>query len=181
MNTRSFLVLILTVAVCSDTASSAQQREDLLYQFVVRLAPPLLHSAADAGLWDWDNLRLDLDRNPYLVRGDFNGDGQNDVAAYVHIKDSNERGLAIVHSTLDTVFLFTEGKPQTQMIGEYFRVLRVGTLIRPFPKTELAKPGDYDETPFRLEREAIEVNYFGKSSSLWYWANGRYINIPLFD
>ena len=148
---------------------------------LARLVPPiLLKKAKESGLWDSNRLTPNFSSNPYCVRGDFNGDGENDLAVYVLVGTSQERGLAVIHSTLDTLFIFTEGKPQRFHIGEHMRVVPKGTHIRPFPKSELAAPPDYDDTPFTLEREAIDVHYIA-SSSLWYWNGTKYINIPISD
>lgn len=145
-----------------------------------RVPPVMLKKVQESGLWDSNRLTPNFSSNPYCVRGDFNGDGENDLAVYVLVGTSQERGLAVIHSTLDTLFIFTEGRPQRFHIGEQMRVLPKGTYIRPFPKSELATPSDYDDTPFILEREAIDVHYIA-SNSLWYWNGTKYINIPISD
>ena len=42
--------------------------------------------------------------NPYYIRGDFNGDGEMDVAFWVRNAETQQRGVAMVHSTLSYTF-----------------------------------------------------------------------------
>ena len=44
-----------------------------------------------------------------------------------------------------------------------------------------AEPPPYDDRPFVLEHDAIEVQYVGKSSGLYFWRDGRFQYVPLSD
>lgn len=138
------------------------------------LAPELIQDAYSYGLLDKEDLIPHIYPNPYYVRGDFNGDGENDIAFYVLRSErrTGRWGLVIVHSTLDTVFVFGAGarNPRgSNYTGEYMRVLRKGTVIRPL----LQDPIRHGE-PIELKTEALSVHFFAKSSGVYFWENGSY-------
>jgi hypothetical protein len=173
-----YIAPFAALSIAAASLSASQERS--LTELAVRwgLGPELIGSAVAAGLWDQGAMDLDLSKNPYYIRGDFDGDGENDVAAYVQVKPAGEAGLAIITAALDTVHLF---KASEDFVGEYFRVVPAGTLIHPLPRAALHAPRPYDDTPFRLDTEAIEVHYIGKSSGLYYWKGGQFLHVPLSD
>lgn len=88
---RSSLVVLLCAGFGS--AASAQDRVgDHAIGNLPRWAQRALHE--DAGLGRYE---LFLGLNPFYVSGDFDGDGQLDVAVQVTEEDSAKRGIIILH------------------------------------------------------------------------------------
>lgn len=161
------------------------------------LAPPLIDRYADEGLWDDARLELDLARNPYYVRGDFDGDGSFDLAVYVLVVPEQVRAIAVLHGSVDVLRLFSERRDRSPgpyfpddgrveeveigYVGEHFRILGAGTRIAPFPCSELGNRQACDDEPFTLPHEAFEAVYLGKSSVLWVWRDDRYVLVTTSD
>ena len=159
-----------------------------------RMAPPLVHRYAEEGLWDWDRLILDLRKNPFYVRGDFDGDGATDVAVYVLVRPNDVQGLVVLHGSVDKLRLFVKhespdtlfspGHPRIEVIdptigaagvGSYLRIEAVGTRIEPWPCSELGNYPGCEDAPFTLQHEAFETHYRGRSAALYVWRGDRYV------
>ena len=163
-----------------------------------RMAPPLVHRYAEEGLWDWDRLILDLRKNPFYVRGDFDGDGATDVAVYVLVRPNDVQGLVVLHGSVDKLRIFAKhenpdtlffpGHPRIEVIdiaisagvGEYVRIEAVGTRIEPWPCEGARYPG-CEEGPFTLQHEAFETYYTRRSSELYVWRRDRYVRFVTGD
>ena len=148
-------------------------------------------AAETAGLWSSEEFSFEPQMNPYYLRGDFDGDGRNDVAAWVRRISDGRRGLAIVHATLDAFHLFGAGEPLwPEMSGTAgdpgnafwvisWRVLPVGYVEQSLYTTN-ESIGVRAGEPFRFEHEAIEF-YYDKSAFVLYWSGGRYHVIVTVD
>ncbi len=170
--------------------------DSMTYSSIRAMAPPLIHRYADDGLWDWDRLVLDLRKNPFYVRGDFDGDGATDVAVYVLVLPRGIQGLAVLHGSVDKLRLFAKhespetpffpGRPRIEeidegFVGEYLRIYVAGTRIEPFPCSELRNPPGCDDEPFVLHHDAFQANYLGKSSAVFVWRVDRYVRVVTSD
>lgn len=167
------------------------------YSMIRAMAPPLIKTYGEEGLWDWDRLVLDLRMNPFYVRGDFDGDGAADLAVYVVVPPHAVRGVAVLHGSVDKLRLFTERRdspegpylPQrprieeleTGFVGEYLWLRAAGSQIQPIPCSELRNRPDCDDRPFTLENEAFEANYLGKSAVLYVWRGEQYVLVTTSD
>ena len=99
--------------------------------------------------------RKDNPDYPYLTKGDFNGDGQADMAALVKTKDKAEYQLAILLGqplSKDRIIFWKED----------IDICAVST----YPKGELA---GMDQPPFHLKADAINVEYFERATLVIYW------------
>ena len=92
---------------------------------------------------------------PYLTKGDFNGDGQADLAALVKTKDKAEYQLAILL-----------GQPMSQDRISFWKEDIEVCAISTYPKGELA---GMDQAPFKLKGDAINVEYFERATFVIYW------------
>ncbi len=140
--------------------------------------PALVRKAIESGLWpEGIHYEILTDWNPYYLRGDFNGDGEMDVAVQVRDTSNREKGLVIVHSSLDTlhaIFRSTVGRGPIAN-ASFIRVIRKGTEIRPFSE-------DRDKrVPFTLVGDALEASWRGPYSGAFYWKDGAYRWITLSD
>lgn len=92
---------------------------------------------------------------PYLTKGDFNGDGQADMAALVKTKGKAEYQLAILLGqplSPDRIIFWKED----------IEVCAIST----YPKGELA---GMDQPSFKLKGDAINVEYFERATLVIYW------------
>ncbi|MFC1559202.1 hypothetical protein ACFL39_01290 [Gemmatimonadota bacterium] len=119
--------------------------------------------------------------NPFYLRGDFNGDGENDVAVWVRDAASETPGVLIIHSTLDTIYVYGAGRPRppgnspdyTRVWVDAWRVIRPG-YVEDHPFGTIPEIGVTEGKPFTFERETLEFGHLGKSAFVFYWANGQY-------
>lgn len=163
-------------------AAGAQNLAEELYESLLRTVDPdLIQRAEELGLYDRDALPVLRAMNPFFIRGDFNGDGALDVAFWVQNRGTGERGVAIVHSTLDRMYLFGAGQPHPNApVGSSTEVSVDAWHLVPRGRTEAHPFGDVPEigvsegVPFTFERETLEFVHLGKSAFVFYWANGRY-------
>ena len=92
---------------------------------------------------------------PYLTKGDFNGDGQVDMAALVKTKDKAEYQLAILL-----------GQPLSKDRIIFWKEDIDICALSTYPKGELA---GMDQPPFQLKADAINVEYFERATLVIYW------------
>ncbi len=142
--------------------------------------PALLKKAKELGLWP-EGIRYEIlwESNPAYMRGDFNGDGEFDVAILVRDTSNREQGIVIIHSSFDglhTIFPSTESG-QGGGITNPTRILIIpkGRVLRPFSDHE---PKDQIE----LTADAIWAGWPGAPySGAWYLRDGRYHWVTLSD
>ena len=182
---RSWVLALLGVAVLMVAADARGSRQDTGHQMLERWRsyydPLLIFKAEEKGIFSREEFPVLREVNPYYLRGDFNGDEQLDVAFWVRSKDDGTPGIAIIHSTLDTVYVFGAGQARpTGGSDSYKRVscdtwhlLSQGT-VEPSPYGDLPDIGLTEGEPFTFERETLEFVNFGKSAFVFYWANGKY-------
>jgi hypothetical protein len=109
----------------------------------------------------------------FAALGDFNGDGRMDVA--LHGRDSTRALIVVLLTEADSVRVVTlndrplaldRGMPR----GEYISLVRRGVI----PADTIDGDG-YEKVPVRLDRDAFELVYWQKASTLYYWRNGRFV------
>jgi hypothetical protein len=174
-------------------ASAQAQRGDSSAQAIYDSAlsafdPDLLRKAEERGLYDRTELPVFRGMNPFFMRGDFNGDGELDLAFWVRDTKTQERGIAIVHSTLDRLYVFGAGRPRpppaepntTTLDVDAWHLLPAGH-TEPHLYTGVPALGLTAEQPFTFERETIEFVHLLKSAFAFYWAGGQYWEIWTAD
>ena len=146
----------------------------------------LIRQAEKIGLWPSGKYPLHTTMNPYYLRGDFNGDGENDVAFWISEETTGKTGLAIIHSTLDSLYLFGAGSASpegedTLAVGNWrtWFVRRKGSVDTPY--NSIPEIGVEKEKPFRFDRESVEIISIGQSGFALYWAKGAYHVIWTMD
>ena len=145
-----------------------------------RREPELVLKAREQGFWP-EGIRYEIlwEKNPAYLRGDFNGDGEFDVAVLVRDTSNREKGIVVIHSTLDTLYTIFDSTPPSGESGikNPSRILLIpkGKVLRPFPEPE---PKD----PIELKTDAIWAGWPGAPySGAWYFTEGRYVWITLSD
>lgn len=150
-------------------------RENMWRQFY---DPYLIRQAVMMGLYSHDTLPILREKNPFFMRGDFNGDGGMDVAFWVYNPEDSLKGVAILHSTLDTLYVFGAGHLNPTGRGNYiggslWHLLPVGH-VESHPLSTIPEAGVVEGEPFTFKRETPEFVVLGKSAFVIYWAEGRY-------
>lgn len=131
---------------------------------------PLTYAHASLERWVLDALYHDASRdqvelfyklNPYYQRGDFDGDGQVDVALQVIETKTGKRGIAIVHRADRSVHIIGAGRPLGDR-GDDFSWLWAWRVERP----------DHLRARLPGTREALHVEK-PESASGWVIWNGE--------
>jgi len=144
--------------------------------------PQLIEEARKEGLWP-EGIRYEIIResirNPYYLRGDFNGDGEFDIAVLVRDTSNREKGIVIIHSTLDSLHALFPSTIPPGTGGETSpgRILLI-------PKGESLKPWPLPEPKplIELKADAIWAGWPGAPYyGAWYFTEGRYVWVTLSD
>ena len=187
---RTILVLGFWATFSCAMPSEAQQADaQQVYESMLgNLDPDLLREAERRGLYNRDALPVSRDMNPFFLRGDFNGDGGQDIAFWIENRETRERGVAILHSTLDRLYVFGAGQPLPEPGGSASTEVRVDAwhLISPgrveaHPYGDIPAIGVTEGQPFTFERETLEFVYLERSAFVFYWANGQYWHFATAD
>jgi hypothetical protein len=140
------------------------------------------------GIYNRDALPVLRDMNPFFLRGDFNGDGELDIAFWVLNRETQERGVAILHSTLDRLYVFGAGRSLPEPQGGESTAINVDAWhLVPRGSVESHPYGDIptialtEGQPFTFERETLEFVCLGKAAFVFYWANGQYWHFVTAD
>ncbi len=173
---------LLALAALRVSVLEAQDRaQQIMEQMLAGWDPYLIHEAEELGLYDREALPVFRGMNPFFLRGDFNGDGGMDVAFWVREPESGLTGVAILHSTLDTLFVYGAGRPGPSPDGEMPNEGRVDTWhvipaghVKEHHYGNIPSIGVVEESSFTFERETLEFVFLGKSAFVFYWADGRY-------
>lgn len=142
--------------------------------------PDLVQKAQEQGLWP-EGIRYEIlwETNPAYMRGDFNGDGEFDVAVLVRDTSNREKGIVIIHNTLDglhTIFPSTESGTGGGITNP--------TRILIIPKGEVLTPFSESgaKAPIILNTDAIWAGWPGAPyTGAWYFKDGRYVWVTLSD
>ena len=152
------------------------------------LDPDLIREAERLGIYDRAALPVSRAINPFFLRGDFNGDGELDVAFWVQNRETEERGIAVLHSTLDRLYVFGAGQSLPEPRGRDSTSLNVdawhlvpGGTVESHPYGNISAIGLTEGEPFTFERETLEFVYLGKAAFVFYWANGQYWQFATAD
>ncbi|MFC1595445.1 hypothetical protein ACFL3X_00860 [Gemmatimonadota bacterium] len=187
MNVRTALIMGILlisggIAVSAATGDSAALQE--VPPMAIYAPDRILFNAERSGLWSPSTYPLNFEINPFYLRGDFNGDGANDLAFWVTEASSGKRGIAIIHSTLDTLWVFGAGHlfqdyGADQIWVDTWYVLPKGTKLN--PRRSIPEVGFEEGKEFIFKQEAVSPMMVAKSSFAIYWHNGRYHYIPVSD
>ena len=169
------------VLVGGAIASPRQSAQEILENMLSHLDPHLIRQAEENGLYDRAEYPVLREINPFFLRGDFNGDGGMDIAFWVTEKATGLPGVAILHSTLDTLFVFGAGhrRPcpsQSENVGirvDTWHLLEVGH-VEDHPYGDIPEIDLTEASPFTFKRETLEFVHLGKSAFVFYWAEGQY-------
>lgn len=114
--------------------------------------------------------------NPFYLRGDFNGDGPNDVALLFRALDTRRVGIAIFHAGLNQVFV-VGGDEDNLPDGVDLRRIDAWTV---YTDREIPQ-GATDEPPPRVHGESIHAQRSGLPSGLIYWNGSGYRWYPMAE
>lgn len=123
--------------------------------------PSWAHAVVAGGALERD-FDLRVASNPFLLHGDFDGDGRTDVAAWVERRDEpSETGVVIVHRA-----------------GGAHLVLGGGPNWELYPREVARDPG---ETVPTLRGDALLLVKPEATSTLIYWDGAAYVSLPFGD
>jgi len=108
--------------------------------------------------------------NPFYLRGDFDGDGEMDFAFLVIQNKTKKKGIAIMHSGSNKIFIVGAGRPCGNG-GDDFRWMNIWS-VYPRGKVEL-RVGK--TTIPNLCGEALHVEKSGSASGLILWDGKKYV------
>lgn len=175
-------IVIVLLIIATDTTAIMTYGQDPP-PMAIYAPDRILWRAERSGLWSPDIYPLDFDINPFYLRGDFNGDGENDLAFWVREEASGKKGIIIIHSTLDSLYVFGAGRHFTdwdRIDTDTWNVISKGTIFDRLWRSE-PELGIEEGKPFQFENEAVSPTYIAKSSFAIYWKDGKYYRIPLAD
>lgn len=94
---------------------------------------------------------------PYIVKGDFNADGEKDVAALVKERKGNNYQLAIILRNVN----------KTEKSDYHFWKEDIDlAAVELFPKGEIMNP---EASPVKMAGDGITVEFYEKASFVIYW------------
>ena len=105
--------------------------------------------------------------NPFYLRGDFDGDGKPDFAAFITKKDSPDKDIVIFNSGSQHIFVIGEG---TDSSPEHFNRIDNWQVI---PVGSPAQPNI--EVIRKLHEECIHMGVFEDGGGVLYWNGKEYI------
>ena len=105
---------------------------------------------------------------PHVLKGDFDGDGNNDIALTLVRRSDNKRGLAICSTDAQLVILGMSGQMGEHLSAAYFDHIDWWALHQKGPVGQ----GIEENIPPTLFGDAIIIGKEGASSALIYW-NGE--------
>ena len=121
-------------------------------------------------------LNIDNTLNPFYLECDLNGDSILDVALFVSEKDSNKKGILIIHGNTFVAFLLGAGA-KFDNTNDDFQWLKVWKLYRDTIAYETTFTEDMDilgSKPVKLSFVAIEVAPSEGASNLIIWDGMKY-------
>src|SRR6266516_3478785 len=113
---------------------------------------------------------LSFRMNPFYLRGDFNGDGNTDVAFLVQHRSTRKIGIAIVHGATDKVIILGAGV----VIGNGGDDFEWMDCWRVLSKDSAAREGGKTNAP-DFRGDALFVEKSEAASALIYWNGKRYV------
>ena len=103
-----------------------------------------------------------------------------DIAIWITKKDTDLRGVAIIHSTLDTMYVFGAGEPgyygrrnRPEVDCDTWHLIPAGTVAE-FTLTSIPEIGIEEGKPITFDQETLQFVYLARSSYVLYWAKGKY-------
>ena len=107
--------------------------------------------------------------NPFYIEGDFNGDGEIDIAVLIEEKKTAKRGIIICHGSTKRFFILGAGKTFGNG-GDDFRWMDIWKVYR---ETKV-EPGVGETEIINLKGLAILVQKSESASAIIYWTGQNY-------
>jgi hypothetical protein len=108
--------------------------------------------------------------NPFYLRGDFNGDGQADIAILVKQKMTGKIGIAVIHSSSNEVFFIGAGT-RCGNGGDNFDWMDIWQVYQ----KGIVHRGVGEKRVPRLIGEGLYVGKSESASGLVYWNGKKYV------
>ncbi len=155
------VIILCSVGCLASTAMPAE-----LNSLTASSLPPKIKKALERnpGL---KNYPPSADINPFYLHGDFNGDGQLDIALLVRQRSSGKRGVAILHGKTNQTYVLGAGRDFGKG-GNDFRWMDAWYVYG----RGTVKPGADSKPPPKLKGDALMLLKTESASALIYW-NGK--------
>lgn len=108
--------------------------------------------------------------NPFYLRGDFNGDGEPDIAVLIESLSDKKQGIAVFHFGEKTIHIIGAGHKLGNG-GDDFAWMDVWQV---YPRAKVEQ-GVGEGTPPKLRGEALLVEKSESASAILYWNGKKYI------
>jgi len=105
--------------------------------------------------------------NPFYLRGDFNGDEDNDIAIPIKEKARDKIGFAIIHSSTKNVFIIGAGQVFNSI--DDFKEFNIWSVA-----TDSIYKSHWEKKSLKLKHESINIGVFECTSGLIYWDGKEY-------
>lgn len=115
--------------------------------------------------------------NPFYQRGDFNGDGKEDLAVVVRDRKSGKVGIAFIHRNSDDIILVGAGIPMSDG-GDDFRWMDAWYV---YDRDSVPQSVVTQDPPPILRGDALEVIKSESASGLLWWDGTKYQWYPRGD
>jgi hypothetical protein len=116
-----------------------------------------------------ENYVLSAKLNPFLVQGDFNGDGVLDIAVLISRRTSGTQGIAILHAGGGQPLVMGAGRKMGNG-GDDFSWMNAWSVYSKGP----VYPGVNEGKPPKLRGDALLVEKLESASAIIYWDGAAY-------
>ena len=143
------------------------------FDFVQEIVP----GDTTSGAWDYP---YDGRQAPFAVIGDFDGDGKDDVALLQ--RASGKVRVAVVFDRAGSPIVATAESGDLGIAGDTHKSGFFLTRFRkgPYRVPDFGGSGDTART-VTLANEGIEVSYYGKGATTYYWTGDRFESVTTGD
>lgn len=111
---------------------------------------------------------LDGHLNPFCQRGDFDGDGKLDFAAFIRERSSGKIGIALIHHSTGALYIVGAGKPGIH--GDDYAWVDAW---RVFDKDVVPQGADEGPPP-KLKGDALLIFKTEAASAILWWTGSGY-------
>lgn len=108
--------------------------------------------------------------NPFYLRGDYNGDGEQDIAILIEEIKTKKIGIGVFHSNSNYIYIIGAGK-KVGNGGDNFKWMDMWSVYKKQP----IEQGVGEGKPPTINSEALYVGKSEAASAIIYWNGDDYV------